>query len=194
MNTKHPRKRSRKRKCKHCGQLYMPDARHLRDQQYCGAPSCRIASKRASHRRWLSSPKGAEYRDPVENKRRVCQWRKANPGYWRRGGRKGADALQDTMDSQSSFHQDVTAVLATDALQDSFLSQPALVVGVIAHLTGCALQDTIVSAMRRFVLLGQDILGTVPGSPPKGDNRYGHAKAHYQSRASPAHSRVVQLG
>jgi hypothetical protein len=84
MNTKHPRKRSRKRKCKHCGQLYMPDARHLRDQQYCGAPSCRIASKRASHRRWLSSPKGAEYRDPVENKRRVCQWRKANPGYWRR--------------------------------------------------------------------------------------------------------------
>lgn len=187
MKTTPLRKRHRKRKCKHCGELYMPDARHRRDQKYCGAEACRVVSKRASQKRWLDSPKGVAYRDLGGDTDRVRQWRAANAGYWRRGGRKSPDALQDSRNLQPTDQQEVTAELALDALRDTYLSQPALIVGVIASLTGCALQDTMASSIRRFVLLGQDILGMVPGSPPKGGNRYGHAKAPTQSGASAAH-------
>ena len=41
----------------------MPDARHFHDQNYCIRSECRHASKRASHRRWYESDKGAEYRE-----------------------------------------------------------------------------------------------------------------------------------
>ena len=86
MKAQFPRKRRRKRKCKCCGELYMPDFRHFRDQKYCSKPACKLTSKRASHQRWLRSPKGVEYRDPEENKRRVRKWREEHPDYARLTG------------------------------------------------------------------------------------------------------------
>ena len=44
----------RRRKCRHCGQLFRPDPRNLRHQRYCSAKECRRASKAASQRRWLA--------------------------------------------------------------------------------------------------------------------------------------------
>ena len=46
--------RRRRRKCRHCGQLFRPDPRNLRHQRYCSARACRRASKAASQRRWLA--------------------------------------------------------------------------------------------------------------------------------------------
>lgn len=188
MRTHQSRPRCRKRKCKCCGALYMPDARHLRDQHYCCAPGCRSVSKKASHQRWLDSDKGAEYRDPEESKRRVRAWRESTPGYWRRGGRKRAAALQETKTSQLVDVKTVTHSLTGAALQESFFLQPALVVGLIASLTGSALQETIAETTRRYVLLGQDILGNGPGSPLKGDHRYANRETHPVYAATPSHS------
>ena len=50
----------RRRKCRHCGQLFRPNPRNLRHQRYCSAKECRRASKAASQRRWLAK---AENRD-----------------------------------------------------------------------------------------------------------------------------------
>lgn len=156
----------------------MPDARHFDDQKYCSKAACRGASKQASQCRWLRSDKGAEYRDPEENKRRVRLWREANPGYWKRTGRKNSAALQETTTPQPVDDKEVTSSLVVDALQDMSFSQPALVVGLIASLTGSALQETIAETSRRFVLLGQDILGNGPGSPKKGDRQDADEKTY----------------
>lgn len=188
MKIHQPKPRRRKRKCKCCGALYMPDARHFHDQRYCSKPDCQIASRKASRQRWLDSDKGSDYRDPKENKRRVQVWRESTPGYWRRTVRKRPVALQDTTVSQPVDDKTFAHSLTDGALQDAFLSQPALVVGLIASLTGSALQDTIAETTRRYVLLGQDILGNGPGSPLKGDYRYANREAHPVCAATPSHS------
>ena len=46
--------RGRRRKCKCCRSLFVPDPRNLRHQGYCSLPSCRAASKAASQARWLA--------------------------------------------------------------------------------------------------------------------------------------------
>ncbi len=87
----------RKRKCKHCKVFFDPDPRNVGRQSYCSKPSCRKVSKAASQRRWLGKPQNRNYfRDSVHTER-VRQWRKANPGYWRRKGSFAKDALQDTL-------------------------------------------------------------------------------------------------
>lgn len=142
----------------------MPDMRHFHDQKYCFAPACRKASKKASHQQWLVSGKGAEYRDPEENKRRVREWRKAHPGYWRREGILNSSALQDVKVVQDVDVKEDTTGLAFPALQDMTSSQRALTVGLIASLTGCALQETIEKSCLQFVRLGLDILNGESGS------------------------------
>ena len=172
----------------------MPDARHFRDQQYCTKPACRHASKLASHRLWLMSEKGTEHRDPQENKRRVREWRAVHPGYARLTGGRVRGALQETMASQPVEGKQVVTSLVFDALQDAYLMQPALVVGLIANLTGSALQDTIAETSRRFVLLGQDILGNGPGSAKKGDRRDADNKTYSVPGAPTPCAQSLQLG
>jgi hypothetical protein len=159
----------------------MPDKRHFRDQKYCTKPACRHASKLASHRRWYHSEKAADHRDPQENKRRMREWRAEHPKYWRRRGKVPAGALQEMTASEHIDAQEVTPGLNGTALQDINFLQPALVVGLVAHLTGSALQDSIAETSRRFVLLGQDILGKGPGSNPKGGRRNATGKTSLAS-------------
>ena len=166
----------------------MPDMRHFRDQNYCSKPDCRHASRLASHRRWYGSDKAVDHRDPAENKRRVREWRHAHPKYWRRTVRGVLDALQETTASEATEHEEVTASLDADALQDVNFLQPAMVVGLIASLTGSSLQDSIAETSRRFVLLGQDILGEGPGSNPRGDRRDANSKTSSMSPALAARS------
>ena len=177
MKASYPRRRRRKRKCACCRELYMPDARHFHDQNYCTKPACRHASKVASHRRWYASDKAAEHRDPAENKRRVREWRAAHPDYAKLTGGRGHPALQETKDSQDTDREEFTAILTAHALQDMNLLQPALVVGLMSQLTGSALQDTIAETSRRLLLLGHDILGTRPGITPEGGTGNGDRKA-----------------
>jgi hypothetical protein len=47
-------KRRRRRKCRHCGELFHPDPRNQYHQKYCSEPACRRASKTASQKRWLA--------------------------------------------------------------------------------------------------------------------------------------------
>jgi hypothetical protein len=188
MKAQYPRKRRRKRKCRCCRELYLPDVRHFHDQNYCPKPACRHASKLASHRRWYRSEKGAVHRDPQENIRRMREWRAAHPDYARVTGGRRRRALQGTTTLEDSESQRVTTSLDEMALQDMSLSQPALVVGLMAQLTGSALQETIEETSRRLVLLGQDILGSGPGSNPKGERGNGNRKTSSLSRASTASS------
>jgi hypothetical protein len=148
----------RKRKCKHCKVFFDPDPRNVGRQSYCSKPPCRKASKATSQRRWLGKPQNRTYfRSPVHTER-VRQWRKANPGYWRRKGTFAKDALQDTLTTQRLQKQQFEERLTQHALQDSLFAHPAVFVGLIAHLSGLSLQDDIEQTARRLQQLGLDIL------------------------------------
>ena len=57
--------RGRRRKCKCCLRLFLPDPCNRRHQRYCSAPRCKRASKAASQARWLRKPENQGYfRDP----------------------------------------------------------------------------------------------------------------------------------
>ena len=157
-------KRTRSRKCRHCGTLYRPDYRNGLHQRYCQKPACRAASKRASQKRWLSKPSNRNHYTGNEHVQRVQAWRQANPGYWRRK----AGALQDVCSAQPVAAQEVITGLNETSppeaapLQDHCLAQDPLFVGFMAHLTD-ALPETIAFQIARFQTHGQQILRKGPG-------------------------------
>jgi hypothetical protein len=166
-------KRTRRHKCRNCGELFKPNPRNLA-HHYCANTVCRAASRRCSRKRWLNKPPNRHHHAGPEQVYRIQKWRKKHPGYWRRG--KGA--LQDSIPTQPVAPQEVTTGLnsfgtpdiascAPDGglnrpLQDLIATQDPLVVGLIAHLTG-ALQDEIGIQIARFQTRGQQILRTGPG-------------------------------
>ena len=151
-----------KRKCKHCKTFFDPDPRSAGRQRYCPTPACRKASKAASQHRWRRHPNNRDYFSGPAHVERVRQWRKANPGYWRRKAPHSQEALQEPLTPQSAKNQQLDDGLTPQALQDSFFMQPAVFVGLIAQLTGLSLQDDIAVTARRLQQLGRDILS---GSP-----------------------------
>ena len=151
-------KRTRRRKCLCCGELFRPDARNLRHQRHCPKPACRESSKAASQRRWLVKSENRDYFHGAINVARVQTWRVAHPGYWRRPGATPATALQDDSSAQDIETQRDSSLFAHPALQEVLAAQPTVLIGLIAHLTDSALQEDIARASRRLLQLGQDIL------------------------------------
>ena len=153
-----------RRKCLCCKEFYRPDHRNLRHQCYCSKPACRKESKAQSQRRWLQRPENENYFRGSDNSRRVKQWRKRNPGYWRKKKSSTQVPLQEVLQTQIAQNEELIPKRTPDALQDLFSMQPAVVVGLISMMTGSALQEDIVSTVGVLVRKGRDILGMNPGS------------------------------
>ena len=164
-------KRCRNRKCKHCGQLYLPDPRTRHHQQYYSRPECRRASHAASQHRWQTKPANQDYFRGSTNVERVRAWRKRNPGYWRRHPLT-EDALQDVCFVQPADMQVDTPSLTLSALQEMMISQLPVVVGLISSLTGSALQDEIAQTVRQLHTRGQLILDMGSGIKNQGVGKY----------------------
>jgi hypothetical protein len=75
---------SAERKCLHCQEFFRPDHRNLHHQRYFSKFACRGQSKAESQRRWLQKPENQNYFRGPDNCQRVKEWRKRNPGYWRK--------------------------------------------------------------------------------------------------------------
>lgn len=174
----------RKRKCKHCQELFLPDIRNKRHQRYCSKPQCRKASKADSQKRWLEKPKNKGYFSGPVHVERVREWRKNNPGYWR--GNK--EPLQDHCRKNRNKKQAINTTLTLHALQEHFNRQQAVLMGIIANLTGSALQDDIGATFGRMQQLGNDILN----HSLKGDSR--DSKNTHLCNAHPPDPQAVQLG
>jgi hypothetical protein len=186
------KKRARRRKCRHCGRLYVPDPRTRDRQKHCSDPECKRAGKAWRQRRWSGKPENRGYFSGPENVARVREWREAHPGYWRKGP-ETETALQDDCLSQPVDLQKDVAKLNPDALQDDCLLQYPLVVGLMASLTGSALQDDIVVSIRKMHAYGQRILGMVPGIENGGCNDEDQQTFIVPRAGSPG-SWTVQLG
>ena len=79
------KKRTRRRRCKSCDELYKPDPRHLKRQKFCPEPACKAASKKHSQQKWLNKPENRDHFSGPEHITRVQAWRQDNPDYWKRG-------------------------------------------------------------------------------------------------------------
>jgi hypothetical protein len=186
-------KQERRRNCLCCKESYILDARNRWHQNYCSKLECRKASKKASQARWLSSDKGRGYFQGAINVNRVKEWRASHPGYWKGKKAQSEDALQDVFPMEDVVNKGDAEKMTGHALQDVLTSQPALLIGLIATMTGYSLQDDIAEASRRFVVLGQDILGVAPENKSKG-GFHDVDKTHSMSGTSSADTRAVQLG
>ena len=51
------KKKIRRRRCKHCYNLFKPDPRNLKKQKFCRKSECKEAGKRYSQQKWLMKPK-----------------------------------------------------------------------------------------------------------------------------------------
>jgi hypothetical protein len=151
--------RGSKRKCFHCKTKFRPDHRNRDRQRYCSEPDCQKASKAASQKRWLKKPENRDHFKSEVHVRRVQEWRKRNPGYWRKQG-----ALQDSLNGQHAENKEENSNKTSSelqnslALQDSLSSQSPLIIGLLANLTGHTLQDDIARSVSHFIQSGLDIL------------------------------------
>ena len=94
----------RRHKCRNCGVLFWPDPRNVNKQKYCSELDCRKASKSAAQRRWSGKKRNRNYFKGEVHARRVQEWRKQHPGYWRRT----SSALQDHSTVKPTEKQSVT--------------------------------------------------------------------------------------
>ncbi len=151
--------RGSKRKCFHCKTRFRPDHRNRDRQRYCSEPECKKASKMASQEQWHNKPENQDYFKNEAHIRRVQEWRKGNPGYWRKKG-----ALQDSLNEQHSENKEENSSKTSSevqdslALQDSLSLQNPLIIGLLANLTGHTLQDDMARSVSRFIQSGLDIL------------------------------------
>jgi hypothetical protein len=155
------------RSCLCCKEPFCPDARNRHHQKYCSAPACRNASKAASQRRWLDKPANRDYFRGEANVQRVRQWRKENPGYWKRSA-KSSRTLQEVSITQGVEQQGLEVKKSSSALQDLLTAQVPLLAGLISQLVDSPLQEHIEQTARRLVSKGLSVLGMEPGAKPKG--------------------------
>ena len=179
--------RIKRKKCKNCKKLFVPDHRNRNRQRYCRKPECRKASKADSQKRWRQKPENIDYFRGPDNVERVQLWREANPGYSRRKPETSVDALQDSLNQQHAENTCNNIDFANPALQDLLTWQPSVLIGIIAQLTGYALQDDIAMAARRMQQFGDDIL-----NPQCKGGHHGNQTPHLP-RSYPKSPKTVQL-
>jgi hypothetical protein len=143
--------------CLSCGEIFTADVRNRGRQQYCGKAECRLASKAASQRRWLSQPQNRHYFRDAENAARVRRWQQAHPGYWRNTTRSRRRTLQETLPRKALITEE-NGVSDPPLLQEVLSAPGPLFIGLIATLAGSPLQEDIAGTSRRLVQLGHDIL------------------------------------
>jgi hypothetical protein len=148
------------RKCRCCNIFFLPDCHNPNRQLYCSAPACRRASKAASQRRWLQKPENRNYFREADNVQRVQQWRKANPGYWKRTKSR---SKQGQLFENTPLNPGTTSCNAPErnlrTLQDFALVDHPAFVGLISMVTGSTLQEDIATVGRNLLLQGRNILG-----------------------------------
>lgn len=150
----------KKKKCRNCKYLFVPDPRNQNRQEYCDKTECRKASKAASQKKWLTKPENKDYFTGPDNVKRVQEWRKKNPDYWKRS--KKPVALQDSLTVQPTENIRYNDQVGKSALQDLLERQPPVIIGLISNFIGSALQDDIALTLLRMQQSGLDILCLQP--------------------------------
>lgn len=154
--------RTKKKRCRNCRKLFIPDHRNRDRQKYCERTDCCKVSKAASQSKWLNKPENKDYFRGKLNVQRVQRWRKQNPEYWKKKSSKRVIALQEPLTPQLLEKNKDKPQVANNALQDLLKLQTPVIIGLISNFIGSALQDDIAETLLRMQQSGQDILYSHP--------------------------------
>jgi len=152
----------KKKRCRNCRRLFIPDYRNRDRQKYCKTAICRKASKSASQEKWLNKPENNNYFRRTLNVQRIQQWRRHNPKYWKPKQSNKTIVLQEPLTPQPSENNKDNSDFTNNALQDLLKAQPTVMIGLISNFIGSALQDDIAQTLLRMQQSGQDILFCQP--------------------------------
>ena len=177
------KKKIRRRRCKHCQDLFKPDPRNIGRQKFCNKPECKIVSKKHSQQKWLIQPKNKDHFSGPENVIRVQQWRDQNPGYRKREKSKKTISLvegelQETLSAKTVTGKGFSSDLIQIALQDSLSAKTIVIIGFDTPLSETALQDIIDITDQEVVELVSDV-HKILKDQKKGDQ---HGKMLFFSR------------
>ena len=130
--------RKRKRKCRFCPTLFVPDPRLGSRQQTCDNPKCRKALKAENNARWRKANPDYFRNDYP----RVKQWLADHPGYLRDYRRIHPEYVEKNRKAQR--RRDRLKKLALD-IQASIISKRAEINQELADLPRLDIQDSIFS-------------------------------------------------
>jgi hypothetical protein len=155
--------KSSRSKCRHCGKFFSPDCRNRYHQHYCPDPDCRRVSKAASQRRWLRQAQNRDYFQGPEQTRRVQQWRRFNPGYWKKKPTIPQRTPATESQSREQVQKSCNALNGLAApLQDVWLPRNPLFIGLLSVVTGSTLQEDIATTVGQLQIQGRKILELKP--------------------------------
>lgn len=164
--------KSIRRRCRRCGRMFTPDHRNQGRQFYCFAPECRRASKFASQRKWSRKTQNLAHFRGEEEVRRVQEWRKTHPGYWKKKSPTSNGAQILAPQAVECRQESCNACDGCGGtLQDVCLAKNPLFAGLLSVITGSTLQDDMANTIENLVIRGRKILGLRP--PEKHDSRIG---------------------
>jgi len=185
----------RRRKCLHCGLLFLPHPSTRHCQRYCSGPACQQARKAASNLRFREA--NPDYFKGVYHVERVQRWRREHPKYWQRRKGEGrlaapvalqvASALQPVDPTVDALGVLAERVVALQAVSDR---QQLTLAGLASHLTGQGLQAELGAVLNAWYDRGRAL-------NPDLDSRSAPADAQpatARSGASPPHPQELQLG
>lgn len=98
----------RRKKCRVCGELFLPYSRSYRRQKVCSKESCRKAWARKLWRRWRDQ-------NPLSlgvSAAKSAAWRKEHPGYWREWRKKHPGAVERNREEQRRRNREKRGVIA----------------------------------------------------------------------------------
>lgn len=147
-------KGTRKRKCRHCGDLFKPDPRSKGRQRYCGKKECRKASHRASSRKYYRK-KRKDAAWMAAQSARVRKWRKENPGKAKRKN------LGKSFSKRGVLRDLARGGNGTEGkvLRDDLDYYTTCIKGLVAHLTD-AVPDNIVMLMNSYYDRGKALMSS----------------------------------
>lgn len=148
-----------RRRCAGCMRLFFPDPRTKQRQKFCGKAECQEARMKKNRREWLARPGNEHYwRDNQKSKYRVREWRKRNPGYWKRTRRAAESTLQEEISPKKMGRKRGKGSLERPPLREVSWRDDSVIVGIIAEITGSTLPEHIARTYRRIVAKGREIL------------------------------------
>jgi hypothetical protein len=169
-----------RRKCRHCQTLFVPDPRNQRPQFHCPKPVCRQARQAKARQRWKDAPVNRDYWKGDWNARRVREWQRALPGYWKNRGKQGTKVLQNVCFAQSADKKEDNPKV----LQDVWQAQPPLILGLISKITGTVLQDDLARVTGELIASGRPWWAQTSKNDPQ---------TNPQCRAAPTGAGLLQL-
>jgi hypothetical protein len=165
------KQRLKKRRCVHCGELFIPSPYNAYHQRYCGKEECRKASNRAGSKNYRKMKKD----DPEfkkEEKERVYRWRKKHPDHRKRANAKKMRKKSE-FDAVLRDFAPVQIDTEMNVLRDYLYRQELCLKGFAIHLNGGS-RDDIGSLLNHYYDIGKHFSDEAEKSLEKGD--FAHVK------------------